>query len=187
MSEQGSRKALSEDDAGDETQFYNFEACAQSVALLYRDCNWKNLQVAAATSTQLYKSGIEAKKRAWERGFQSGRQTLAKELLAACRVANRFDAQILINLLSKAALLPPEALTDLNFRGPVNHKTAQYQNHEPSGILLFQQALNHANSALNRGSPDLNNFLTTQVHRHRKRQHSPTTNSPGFQKRSRKS
>uniref|UniRef100_A0A1I8A5V9 HUWE1-associated protein modifying stress responses n=1 Tax=Steinernema glaseri TaxID=37863 RepID=A0A1I8A5V9_9BILA len=194
MSEQGARK--SEEDVSDEQTFYNdFEACAQSVALLYRDCSWKSLQIAAASSTQLYKSGIEAKKRAWERGFHSGRQNLAKELLAACRMANRFDGQILINLLSKTALLPPEALSDLTFnhnhRSP-NHKT--YQNHEPSGILLFQQALNHpnvthssSNSTVNRSSPDLNSFLTSQVHRHRKRQHSPSVHSPVYTKRNRKS
>ncbi|TKR92733.1 hypothetical protein L596_007328 [Steinernema carpocapsae] len=196
MSEHGgNRRTLPDDESNDEAPFYNdFETCAQSVALLYKECNWRNLQIAATTTTQLYKSGVDAKKRAMERGIQMGRQTLAKELLAACRVASRFDAQILINHLSKAALLPPEALSELAFRGSPNHRNAAYQNHESSGVLLFQQALTNPNSTHNtsvpsrNAAPDLNNFLTSQVHRHRKRQHSPTFGSSnGYSKRVRKS
>lgn len=46
-----------------------FENCAQAVTLLYRNPSWRALQTAAASTTQLYKSGLEHQKNAFEKGF----------------------------------------------------------------------------------------------------------------------
>lgn len=56
------------DDEGDDLLWNDFENCAQSVTLLYRNPSWKTMQTAAASTTQLYKSGLEHKKKAYDRG-----------------------------------------------------------------------------------------------------------------------
>uniref|UniRef100_A0A914R7U4 Uncharacterized protein n=1 Tax=Parascaris equorum TaxID=6256 RepID=A0A914R7U4_PAREQ len=51
------------------------ESCAQSVTLLYRNPTWKALQKAAASTTQLYKSGLELVFSSWHLGNISTRET----------------------------------------------------------------------------------------------------------------
>lgn len=47
----------------------DFQKSAQAVGLLYNDVSWKHMQNAAFYTTQLYKSGIDHQRRAFERGF----------------------------------------------------------------------------------------------------------------------
>lgn len=91
MAENGSR---GNEDEIDDGLWNEFENCAQEVAHLFRNSNWKNLQSAAACTTQLYKSGLDAKKRAYERGFHVGRQALAKDILALCRYSTVEVAEV---------------------------------------------------------------------------------------------
>lgn len=44
--------------------------CAASVTRVYRECDWRSLQTAAAATTQLYKSGLDCHKRGYDKGFQ---------------------------------------------------------------------------------------------------------------------
>uniref|UniRef100_A0A914EGP8 Uncharacterized protein n=1 Tax=Acrobeloides nanus TaxID=290746 RepID=A0A914EGP8_9BILA len=160
------------DDESDDGLWNEFETCAQSVAHLFRGANWKNLQTAASNTTQLYKSGLECKKRSFEKGFVAGRHSLAKEILALCRYSNKVDVQDIFALLSRSSLLP----NDFRAQTPRNRTT---QPTDSSAVNLFQQALCPPPNASphRQQQPDLNNFLQTQLYRHRKRAHSPTTNN----------
>ncbi|EJW77327.1 hypothetical protein WUBG_11763, partial [Wuchereria bancrofti] len=97
MNEGGGKRS---DDEGDDLLWNDFESCAQSVTLLYRNPSWKAMQTAAASTTQLYKSGIEHKKKAYDRGFIAGRQTLAREIYALRRY-NGVSLDDIWKLLSK--------------------------------------------------------------------------------------
>ncbi|KHN73715.1 UPF0472 protein C16orf72 -like protein [Toxocara canis] len=78
----------------------DFESCAQSVTLLYRNPTWKALQKAAASTTQLYKSGLEREKKSFDRGYMAGRQSVAREILGLRR--NReLSVEEIWKLLSK--------------------------------------------------------------------------------------
>ncbi|VDK46813.1 unnamed protein product, partial [Gongylonema pulchrum] len=90
MSDGGGKRS---DDEGDDLLWNDFENCAQSVSLLYRNPSWKAMQAAAAFTTQLYKSGLEHKKKAYDRGYTAGKQTLAREIYAMrrCREASVED------------------------------------------------------------------------------------------------
>jgi len=178
-----------EDDSSDDGLWSEFENSATAVANLFRGANWRNLQSAAASTTQLYKNGLEAKKRSFEKGFQSGRQALAKEVFALCRpYCSKIEVEDVVKLLSRYA--PP----------PANYHPPSHEHHQPrspaqrqhrgagsessGGVNLFQQALCPVPSSptsVQHRSPDLNlnQFLTTQVHRHgRKRTHAG--NSPSM-------
>lgn len=56
------------DDEGDDPLWNDFENCAQAVTFLYRNQAWKALQNAAAATTQLYKSGLDHKRKAYDKG-----------------------------------------------------------------------------------------------------------------------
>lgn len=68
MSVDGCGKNRSDEDT-DDPLWGDFESCAQAVTLLYKNPTWKALQTAAASTTQLYKSGLDAKKKAYEKGW----------------------------------------------------------------------------------------------------------------------
>uniref|UniRef100_A0A915EB79 Uncharacterized protein n=1 Tax=Ditylenchus dipsaci TaxID=166011 RepID=A0A915EB79_9BILA len=130
----------SRDDDSDDGLWMEFEHCAQAVAHLFRGANWRNLQTAAASTTQLYKSGLETKKRSFEKGFNSGRQALAKEIFALCRYSNKVDVEEIITLLSRYVpsnelhpLGSPRRLRNLSINAPTEGA--------PAAVNLFQQAL----------------------------------------------
>ncbi|KAI6220984.1 hypothetical protein M3Y99_01572800 [Aphelenchoides fujianensis] len=160
------------DDETDEGLFGDFEAACTSVSQLFRTHCWRNFQTAAVHTTQLYKGGLEAKKRAYEKGYQSGRLQLAKEILALKRYNgnNKVDLQDLYALLSKYALIPndhPHAA-----RQRATHNATE----SSQAVRMFEQALNPTgspNAHSTARTPELNNFLQHQVLRHRKRAHSP--------------
>ncbi|VDM40616.1 unnamed protein product [Toxocara canis] len=144
----------------------DFESCAQSVTLLYRNPTWKALQKAAASTTQLYKSGLEREKKSFDRGYMAGRQSVAREILGLRR--NReLSVEEIWKLLSK-----PLCPTDHSRPSPGPPP-------EPSdshAVDVFQQALCVPSNAV---SPqrvnELNSFLSGQLNRHRKRVHSPSS------------
>ncbi|KAL3091228.1 hypothetical protein niasHT_029271 [Heterodera trifolii] len=170
-----------DEDSSDDGLWNEFETCATSVTHLYRNSNWRTLQQAAASATQLYKSGLECKKRSFDRGFTKGRRTLAKELSTICRYKNKVDVADIVTLLSKYNLLPNGGSSSPRQRdnGGVAGGAALHGDSaaggNPAAVFLFQQALcpstNPAASSPHRTG--LNNFLQTQVYRHRKRAHSP--------------
>ncbi|KAI6181483.1 hypothetical protein M3Y98_00834200 [Aphelenchoides besseyi] len=160
------------DDETDEGLFEVFESASTSVHRLFINNSWRNFQSTAASTTLLYKSGLEAKKRAYERGYQNGRLQLAKELVALKRYngSTKVELQDLYALLSKYALIPNDHSIGARQRSSNN------QIESTQAVNLFQQALNSTgspNSHLTSRSPELNNFLQHQLHRHRKRAHSP--------------
>lgn len=143
MSE-GGRSGTNEDES-DDGLWGDFETCAQAVAHLFRSANWRNLQTAAGSTTQLYKSGLELKKRAFERGFISGRQALAKEVFALCRYSTKIDVEDVITLLSRYTLLPEDhnlspsrRQRNLSTSNTVNTVSAV---EGPSAVNLFQQVI----------------------------------------------
>lgn len=93
MAENGNRSSI--DDELEDGLWNEFENCAQGIAHLFRNTNWKNLQAAAASTTQLYKSGLDGKKRAYERGYHIGQQALAKDILALCRYSTVEVAEVI--------------------------------------------------------------------------------------------
>ncbi|KAI6220196.1 hypothetical protein M3Y95_01059200 [Aphelenchoides besseyi] len=160
------------DDEIDEGLFGEFESACTSVQRLFKTNSWRNFTSAAVSTTQLYKNGLEAKKRAYERGYQNGRLQLAKDLVALKRYngSTKVDLQDLYALLSKYALIPSDHSIGSRQRSSNN------QMESTQAVNLFQQALNSTgspNSHLTSRSPELNNFLQHQLHRHRKRAHSP--------------
>jgi hypothetical protein len=164
-------RASGSDDEADEGLFSEFESACTSVSHLFRNHNWRNFQNAALSTTQLYKGGLEAKKRAFEKGYQNGRLQLAKELLSLKRYHNKIDVQDLCSILSKYALIPADHHINISSR----QRSANSPTESAQAVNLFQQALNPSsspNSNVQR-APDLNNFLQNQLHRHRKRAHSP--------------
>lgn len=81
--------------------FMRSEMYLSSQYFRYRNANWRNLQLAAASTTQLYKSGLDMKKRSFERGFNSGRQALAKEIYGLCRYSGtKIDVGTLLSRCS---------------------------------------------------------------------------------------
>lgn len=136
------------DDDPEDGLWREFENCAQAVAHLFRCANWRNLQTAAASTTQLYKSGLDSKKRAFERGFLSGRQALAKEIFSLCRYSTTIDVEEVVTLLSRYALLPEHSSTSSgnassphrrqrNLPAANSSTTAGIEG--PSAVNLFQQ------------------------------------------------
>uniref|UniRef100_A0A914NKA7 Uncharacterized protein n=1 Tax=Meloidogyne incognita TaxID=6306 RepID=A0A914NKA7_MELIC len=55
MSESNRNESLPDEDSSDDGLWNEFETCATSVTHLYRNSNWRTLQSAAASTTQLYK------------------------------------------------------------------------------------------------------------------------------------
>uniref|UniRef100_A0A914HD41 Ribosomal protein S4/S9 N-terminal domain-containing protein n=1 Tax=Globodera rostochiensis TaxID=31243 RepID=A0A914HD41_GLORO len=165
-----------DEDSSDDGLWNEFETCATSVTHLYRNSNWRTLQQAAASATQLYKSGLECKKRSFDRGFSKGRLTLAKELSSICRYKNKVDVTDIVALLSKYNLLPNGSPSPRQRDSGGNGSALHHGDSGGSGnpVFLFQQALCPAsNPASSPHRTGLNNFLQTQVYRHRKRAHSP--------------
>lgn len=85
------------DDEVDDHLWNDFESCAQSVTLLYRNPTWKALQKAAASTTQLYKSGLEREKKSFDKGaFMQVDKVLCKFLrkahdeVASLRICHAF-------------------------------------------------------------------------------------------------
>lgn len=172
----------SSDDELDDGLYTEFDAACTSVTNLFKQNNWRNFQTAATNTTQLYKAGSDASKRAFDKGLQQGRLQLAKELLSLKRFGNKIEAQDLVQLLHKYALLPND-----HPMSPRHRKYPHYQhnlmdggvNHVNHAVSMFQQALNpptQPNTYSTRPS-DLNTFLHNQVLRHRKRAHSPMDTS----------
>lgn len=177
MSEIG-RGGINEEDS-DDGLWSDFETSAQAVAHLFRNSNWRNLQAAAGSTTQLYKNGLEFKKRAFEKGFISGRQALAKEIFGLCRYSSKINVEDLVTLLSRYTVLPE----DFNLSPSRRQRNSSNSNSSntvsvvegSSAVNLFQQALCHTETSTVHRSPELNNFLQNQLYRHRKRPHSPGT------------
>jgi len=190
MSGEGGRGA-GDDDSSDDGLWVEFENAATSVAHLFRGANWRNLQTAAASTTQLYKLGLEAKKRSFEKGYTSGRQALATDIIGLCRpYSNKIDVEEVVKILSRYALLPPnhEHHGMHSPRGAQRARNSQTFNANipadgGAAVSLFQQALcpPASSSPTSHRSPELTNFLQTQVYRHRKRPHSPGSHSPHSQ------
>jgi hypothetical protein len=87
-------------------------------------------------TTQLYRVGLEAKKRAFEKGFQSGRLQLAKEILSLKRYHNnKIDVQDLVSILSKYSLVP----SDHHMNMAAKQRTSNSQNENTQAVNLFQQ------------------------------------------------
>ncbi|KAI6183295.1 hypothetical protein M3Y97_00474100 [Aphelenchoides bicaudatus] len=166
------------DDETDEGMFSEFESACTSVSQLFRNHCWRNFQNAAVNTTQLYRVGLEAKKRAFEKGYQSGRLQLAKEILNLKRYNNnKIDVQDLVSVLTKYSLVPNDHRINMASR----QRTANNQSENTQDVNLFQQALNPSNLSNSNAqrAPGLNSFLQHQLHRHRKRAHSPMdTRSP---------
>ncbi|VDK70538.1 unnamed protein product [Litomosoides sigmodontis] len=162
MSEGGGKRS---DDEGDDLLWNDFESCAQSVTLLYRNPSWKAMQTAAASTTQLYKSGIEHKKKAYDRGYLAGRQTLAREIYALRRYSG-VSVDDIWKLLSKIVCAAEY--------GYSSRSSTPEQTDSPA-VSFFQQVLCiPANVASPQRDTELNTFLSRQVHRRRKRRHSPS-------------
>uniref|UniRef100_A0A8R1TLA6 Uncharacterized protein n=1 Tax=Onchocerca volvulus TaxID=6282 RepID=A0A8R1TLA6_ONCVO len=162
MSEGGGKRS---DDEGDDLLWNDFENCAQSVTLLYRNPSWKAMQTAAASTTQLYKSGIEHKKKAYDRGYVAGKQTLAREIYALRR-CNGVSVDDVWKLLSKIVCAAEYGYPS---QSPTPEQT------DSPAVSFFQQALCiPASVASPQRTTELNTFLSRQVHRRRKRRHSPT-------------
>ena len=98
---------------------------------------------------------------------------------------NKIDVQDLLSILSKYSLVPSD------HHMSVRQNTSNNPTENSQAVTLFQQvrntntgcqrnfqALNTSNSTSSQraATPDLNNFLQNQLHRHRKRARSP--NSP---------
>ncbi|KAI1707252.1 UPF0472 protein C16orf72 like protein [Ditylenchus destructor] len=169
------------EDESDDGLWQEFEHTALAVAHLFRGANWRNLQTAAASTTQLYKTGLESRKRSFEKGFNSGRQALAKEIYALCRFGNaNVDVEQLVTLLSRYGPLPPESSSPSRRN---RNSASSAPNEGAAAVNLFQQALcpspppSASASPATTRSPELNNFLQNQVYRHRKRNHSPASTS----------
>ncbi|KAF7637496.1 hypothetical protein Mgra_00003011 [Meloidogyne graminicola] len=186
MSETNRNESLPDEDSSDDGFWNEFETCATSVTHLYRNSNWRTLQSAAASTTQLYKHGLEMKKRSFDRGFLKGRLALSREISAMCRYKNKIDVADIIALLSKYDLLPTATFGAKQQRGgehssnigtitnpSIEHPTGGGQ----QAVFLFQEVLDplaNSNSLPSTGSSlhrniGLGNFLQHQVHRHRKR------------------
>jgi len=169
------RTQSTSDNELDEGLYNEFEASCTSVSQLFKNHCWRSFQNAAVHTTQLYKGGIEARKRAMEKGVHAGRLQLAKEILSLKRYSNnKIDVQELYNILGKYALIP-------NDHQIMSHRQRTLNNpiESSAAVNLFQQALTPSNTSpphhsSQRGPPaELNSFLQHQVHRHRKRAHSP--------------
>uniref|UniRef100_A0A915N7T1 Uncharacterized protein n=1 Tax=Meloidogyne javanica TaxID=6303 RepID=A0A915N7T1_MELJA len=147
MSESNRNESLPDEDSSDDGLWNEFETCATSVTHLYRNSNWRTLQSAAASTTQLYKHGLEMKKRSFDRGFLKGRLTLSREISAMCRYKNKIDVADIIALLSKYDLLPTAAFGAKQQRGgeQPNIATAAIPSADhPAGgtqqaVFLFQE------------------------------------------------
>ncbi|KAH7727685.1 Protein C48B6.3 [Aphelenchoides avenae] len=171
-------RARGSDDESDDGLWNDFESCAQAVAHLFRANTFQNLQAAAARTTQLYKSGVECKKRSREKGFHIGRESLAKEILSLRRFSNKIEVQDVLALLTRYSLVPynereasPRQRTNSVPRSTNNNNSA-------SAVNLFQQVLcpPSPNPSSPHRLPELDHFLQRQVRRHRKRRaHSPNT------------
>jgi hypothetical protein len=79
---------------------------------------------------------LEAKKRAFEKGYQNGRLQLAKEILSVKRFNNnKIDVQDLLALLSKYSLIPNDHHIGITARQrATNNPTENSQ-----AVSLFQQ------------------------------------------------
>ncbi|CAD5207875.1 unnamed protein product [Bursaphelenchus okinawaensis] len=179
------RSSNNSDDELDDNLYNEFEQACSSVSGLFKAPTWRTFQTAAVHTTQLYKAGSEASKRALEKGIQQGRLQMAKELLALKRYGAKLDATDVYNILQKYALLPNEysiPQRPRRFASPVDGGVHQ-------AVTLFQQALNPPNVSPNsqHRPQELNAFLHNQVLRHRKRTHSPmdTNMNNHFSKRKR--
>ncbi|CAI5439539.1 unnamed protein product [Caenorhabditis angaria] len=169
-----------EDGCDSEKLWNDFESCAQSVAKLYRDSSWRSFRGAAEGTTQLYKTSVDGYRRGYDKGFQSGRSSLAKEILAAFSSASKFDLNIVLEVLYRNMRMSTEENGDNSQQLAISQETLE-------AMQLFQQALtqppvsNNVNSSPmrnnNQANPELNTFFMSQVQRHRKRQRSPTSNS----------
>lgn len=153
------------DDEGDDLLWNDFENCAQSVTFLYRNPSWKTMQTAAASTTQLYKSGVEHKKKAYDRGYVAGRQTLAREIYAMRRY-REVSVDDVWKVLSKIVYAAEHGYCS---RSPTPEQS------DGQAVSLFQQALCIPPSVTcPQRANELNTFLSRQLHRRRKRRHSPT-------------
>lgn len=145
MSEIG-RGGINEEDS-DDGLWSDFETSAQAVAHLFRNSNWRNLQAAAGSTTQLYKNGLEFKKRAFEKGFISGRQALAKEIFGLCRYSSKINVEDLVTLLSRYTVLPE----DFNLSPSRRQRNSSNSNSSntvsvvegSSAVNLFQQVFQY--------------------------------------------
>ncbi|VDK45666.1 unnamed protein product [Anisakis simplex] len=152
------------DDELEDHLWNDFESCAQSVTLLYRNPTWKTLQKAAASTTQLYKSGLERQKKAFDKGYMAGRQSIAKEMLGL-RKYRELPVEEIWKLLSKPLC-------------PIDHsRSSPDPSPEPSdnqAVDVFQQALCVPSNGVvpQQSVNELNSFLCGQLNRHRKRVHS---------------
>ncbi|VDN04861.1 unnamed protein product [Thelazia callipaeda] len=173
MNEGGGKRS---DDEGDDLLWNDFENCAQSVTILYRTPSWKAMQTAAAYTTQLYKSSIEHKKKAYDRGvissysvlitgYVAGKQTLAREIYALRRY-NTVSIDDVWKLLSKIVCAAEY--------GYCSRSSTPEQTDSPA-VSLFQQALCiPSNVASPQRATELNSFLSLQpqnehIELHRKR------------------
>ncbi|MFH4981495.1 hypothetical protein AB6A40_008204 [Gnathostoma spinigerum] len=156
----------SSDDDLEDHLWDEFQNCATSTTLLYKNPSWQSLQKAATATTKLYKSGLDLKKRGFEKGYLSGRQSLARELFTFRR-ARELSVDDIWKLISK--VLAP---TD-NDRIPNN---PQQTSTDDPAFNLFQEAVClplNTQSVEPDEATELTSFLSSQVHRHRKRFHSP--------------
>nr|CAD2143259.1 unnamed protein product [Meloidogyne enterolobii] len=135
MSESNRNESLPDEDSSDDGLWNEFETCATSVTHLYRNSNWRTLQSAAASTTQLYKHGLEMKKRSFDRGFLKGRLALSREISAMCRYKNKIDVADIIALYLnmicyQLLLLEPNNSVEVN-----NPTSRQQQFHRPNTQL----------------------------------------------------
>ncbi|CCD67580.1 Essential protein Yae1 N-terminal domain-containing protein [Caenorhabditis elegans] len=166
----------------------DFEGCAQAVARLYSDSSWRNFRGAAEGTTQLYKTSTDSYRRGFEKGFSSGCTSIAKEILQAFRDPSKIDMNIVLEVLYRNMAIPREERLTVNTQNGISSDTL-------AAVELFQQALNQPQvpplSTLSLLPPTtreqttdtLDEFLASQVQRHRKRQRSPnnSTTSPTSQ------
>ncbi|GMT00248.1 hypothetical protein PENTCL1PPCAC_22422 [Pristionchus entomophagus] len=158
-------------DCDGEKLWSDFEHCAASVTRVYRECDWRSLQTAAAATTQLYKNGLECHKRGFEKGVQAGRQALAKELYAL--QGQKMDANVLLGMLAKYVGGADDGRMHRGVR--VGGGERDGEGGDGTALHLFQQALNPNPSSSPQRSPELKEFLVHQVARHRKRARSPSS------------
>lgn len=176
---QGQKCECGEEECDAERLWTDFENCAQTVTRLYREANWRTLQTAAASTTQLYKTGLDSHRKAYDKGFEAGRHSLAKELISAC--GGKIDLNRLLEILGQGSGRGLDG-GDYTHRSSVS-RTPGMTNESAAAVQLFHQALAPAGHGASpqRTSSELTQFLTGQIQK-RKRGRSPPSPSQLFKR-----
>ncbi|CAJ0576007.1 unnamed protein product, partial [Mesorhabditis spiculigera] len=171
----------SEEDCDAERLWTDFVAAATSIALLQLQPSPKGFQSAAAATTLLYKNSVDSHRKAFDRGFEEGRRSIAKELYNM--YGGKIDVKRLVELLHNG----PGGDKDHRRNSPGRHSIVSGD--EEAALQFFIQALPALGGSPARGqtanSSELKGFLTSQLAR-RKRSRSPSSPSSHAFKKTRK-